>query len=66
MIIQTLAGLTNTKGGEILDLSPLRYKPRGRVRRPVRRYNRKDDQLVNSWHFVALVSTLGMWINLTV
>jgi hypothetical protein len=65
MIIQTSVGPTNTKGGEILDLSPLRYQPREAVRRPVRRYKRKDEHLVNSWHVIALASTLGIWISLT-
>lgn len=65
MIVQTPAGLTNTNGGAIIDLSPLRNKPRGRVRRPVRRYHRKGDQTLNSWSFIALVSALGMWISFT-
>jgi hypothetical protein len=65
MIVKTSLGPTNTNGGEILDLSPLRYKPRKAVRRPVRRYSRKDEHVLNSWHFIALASTLGMWISLT-
>lgn len=65
MITQTPAGPTNTRTGEILDLSPLRYKPRGRAKRLTRRYKPRHDSTISSWHWIAVVSTLGLWISLT-
>lgn len=56
MIVQTSAGLTNTNGGEILDLAPLRRKPRGRVKGPERRSYRKDEHVLVSWRFIAIAS----------
>jgi hypothetical protein len=41
MIVHTTYGPTNTNAGEILDLSPLARKPRGRVSRPKRSNTRK-------------------------
>ncbi len=40
-MIRTAYGTTNTRTGEITDLSPLRYKPRGRVSRPKSTYGKR-------------------------
>jgi hypothetical protein len=64
MIVQTSSGPTNTHTAEIIDLTPLKHRPKA-TRRPVRRYRRKDEHVLNSYAFLALFSCLGMWISLT-
>jgi hypothetical protein len=49
--------LTDTLTGEILDLSVLVKPPKAVRRRKIRR-----GRIVNHWAFIALVTTLGMWI----
>lgn len=54
--------LTDRYTGEIIDTKPLtKSRPRPRTtRRKARR-----DKVVNHWAFIALASTLGMWIAIT-
>jgi hypothetical protein len=56
MFTNTPYGRTNKFTGEIHDLTPLRYKPRGRVKRPVRRCRLQHGHVVVSWRAIALVS----------
>jgi len=55
--------ITDTRTGEILDLTPLTRKLKPTSRRPVKRYKpRGSDGLT----FIGLVFTLGLWIGIIV
>lgn len=66
MIVHTQYGPTNTTNGEIIDLSPLGRKPRGRVSRSKSTYSKRRTHIhVNkdlAMATLALVFVLGAWI----
>jgi hypothetical protein len=63
MFRDTPYGRTNTHTGEILDLAPLRYKPRGRVKRAARRSYRKGEHVLVSWRFIAIASLMLLFLS---
>lgn len=59
MIRPTRSGLTDTTTGEIIDLAPLRNRPRKATTRRITRPKRKHDPIADS---VWLVGLLGLLI----
>jgi hypothetical protein len=61
MIVQTSAGLTNTTTGEIIDLTPLRHKPRYKAtRRRVSNQSHQDDTMFMLAALTALLAAIAI------